>query len=193
MRVLVALLSLALLAACETGVPNDGSAPSGTPAATTATDPADEVTDDGAAATDETEEEIKVDISNNNPTISDTQDFEATKERLTPDADKARLEALKKRHVDIAPTALPTRGKTVNVAAFALQSKNKLGEKLYRRSNPIGSVMSKQACKRYRIADDAQAAFLTAGGPKKDPKNLDPDGDGFACSWDPDTYRKLLQ
>jgi hypothetical protein len=26
---------------------------------------------------------------------------------------------------------------------------------------------------------------LARGGPDKDPRGLDPDGDGFACGWDP--------
>ena len=32
-------------------------------------------------------------------------------------------------------------------------------------------------------------AFLEAGGPKRDRKGLDPDGDGFACAWDPRPFR----
>ena len=34
-----------------------------------------------------------------------------------------------------------------------------------------------------------QEAFLDAGGPKRDPHALDPDGDGFACAWDPRPFR----
>ena len=43
-------------------------------------------------------------------------------------------------------------------------------------------------------ADDvAQEAFLAQGGPQSDRKGLDPDGDGFACDWDPRPFRAALQ
>jgi hypothetical protein len=32
---------------------------------------------------------------------------------------------------------------------------------------------------------EAQGAFIEAGGPELDPNNLDPDGDGYACSYNP--------
>jgi hypothetical protein len=32
-----------------------------------------------------------------------------------------------------------------------------------------------------------------AGGPRRDPLGLDPDGDGFACAWDPTPFRTALQ
>ena len=31
------------------------------------------------------------------------------------------------------------------------------------------------------------------GGPKVDPKGIDPDGDGFACYWDPKPFRSVLK
>ena len=39
----------------------------------------------------------------------------------------------------------------------------------------------------------AQAEFLRRGGPDRDPKALDPDGDGFACSWDPRPFQAARQ
>jgi hypothetical protein len=38
----------------------------------------------------------------------------------------------------------------------------------------------------------AQIAFLERGGPKRDTLGLDPDGDGFACYWDPAPFRKAV-
>ena len=42
-------------------------------------------------------------------------------------------------------------------------------------------------------ADQAQSAFLDSGGPEKDRKGLDPDGDGFACGWDPTPFRNAVR
>ena len=50
---------------------------------------------------------------------------------------------------------------------------------------------SASACRRFSNADEAQRAFLANGGPQTDRGGLDPDGDGFACSWDPTPYRQL--
>ena len=49
---------------------------------------------------------------------------------------------------------------------------------------------SEKACARYPSPEAAQQAFLSSGGPKRDPKNLDPDGDGFACYWDPTPFQQ---
>ena len=35
----------------------------------------------------------------------------------------------------------------------------------------------------------AAEAFLKAGGPQRDSKKLDPDGDGFACGFDPTPFQ----
>jgi hypothetical protein len=40
-------------------------------------------------------------------------------------------------------------------------------------------------CSSYGGALEAQAAFIEAGGPELDPNNLDVDGDGYACSYNP--------
>ncbi len=182
MRLLISVLALMALAACQSTVSD------------TAVD-TELAVDATAAETDAaaTGEEITVVIDNNNPTISNTQDFAAQKEKESIESDKARLKAQREKFVAIAPTALPTRGKSVNVAEYALKTTNKVGEKLYKRYNPLGGVVASQTCKKYRLPDEAQEAFLSSGGPSRDPGNLDPDGDGFACDWSPETYRKLLK
>lgn len=40
-------------------------------------------------------------------------------------------------------------------------------------------------CSAYANALEAQGAFIEAGGPDLDPDNLDIDGDGYACSYNP--------
>lgn len=84
--------------------------------------------------------------------------------------------------------SVPSRTDNVNIALYARQSTNGVGERVYQRrtGGRIGS-----ACGRYSNPDDAQRAFLAAGGPSSDSLGLDPDGDGFACRWDPTPYRQL--
>ncbi len=72
----------------------------------------------------------------------------------------------------------------VNVIEFARTTNNRVGEKLYSRSGKKGSC-------RFSSNDAAQRKFLENGGPQSDPLGLDPDGDGFACKFDPSYYRSL--
>lgn len=46
-----------------------------------------------------------------------------------------------------------------------------------------------RACAKYPNANNAQFAFLASGGPAKDPAQMDPDGDGFVCGWNPEPWR----
>jgi hypothetical protein len=125
----------------------------------------------------------------NNPTISQSQDFAVASAQDTIESDAARLEALKQDYRVIEKTDVATRGSSVNLAAYALSQKQPIGEKTYSRSS--GSAGQ---CGRYRNdPEEAQRVFLTIGGPQKDRRGLDRDGDGFACDWNPDVYRALLQ
>jgi hypothetical protein len=90
--------------------------------------------------------------------------------------------------VIVQPGAVPQGVAGVNIALFAQQSTNAVGERIYPRGF---GVRGAGACGRFATADEAQRAFLAAGGPASDPRGLDPDGDGFACSWDPTPYRQL--
>ena len=78
------------------------------------------------------------------------------------------------------------------VRAFALSVYNEKGQALYSRSKFLAAARFRRNCARYASADAAQAAFLARGGPERDPMGLDPDGDGFACAWDPAPYRQAL-
>lgn len=192
MRAFALLISLLFLFACGPTVPNDGPVEKTMPLSD------EELAATAEAAIEDAEGDEdpskRVVLTADNPEISDTQDFSALTERVTIEDDKEILAAQKEKFKVIEPTALPSRtGKSTNVVEYALTTKNKVGEKLYSRLNPLGKTLSKRACRNYRLPDDAQAAFLEAGGPQKDPKSLDPDGDGFACDWSPETYRKLVK
>ena len=127
--------------------------------------------------------------------ISDEQDFAAVSSRETIESDKERIARNKAQYQVVEPTALPERSGAAggpNIVQYAINSRNAVGEQVYGRSSiRLGSPEA--ACRRYRSPDLAQEAFLKAGGPARDPKGLDPDGDGFACEWDPRPFRSALQ
>ena len=79
--------------------------------------------------------------------------------------------------------------KSVNLAVFARSVSNKVGEKIYYRN--FLSTENNSSCKKFSNKNVAQIFFLENGGPKNDYHNLDVDGDGFACKWDPSIYRKI--
>ena len=74
---------------------------------------------------------------------------------------------------------------------YALATTNRIGETLYDRGS-VSDARHRRACEGYGSADKAQEAFLAAGGPKRDRLNLDPDGDGFACAWNPRPFRMAV-
>lgn len=121
--------------------------------------------------------------------ISDEQDFEAVSSRETIESDKARIERNRAQYTVIQPTAVPQRTETgPNIVQYALQTTHNPGTQIHSRSS-LRFTDPQAACARYASPDLAQQAFLEAGGPERDRKGLDPDGDGFACSWDPRPFR----
>lgn len=79
-----------------------------------------------------------------------------------------------------------------NVVAFALATSHPVGAAIYERNG--GSDAGRdRACARYQSDDFAQAAFLEAGGPAADPRGMDPDGDGYACGWNPERFRRAVR
>jgi hypothetical protein len=114
-------------------------------------------------------------------------EFTLAQQRYDAAVAEQQLAAARAQLVIIQPQGLPNRVEGVNIALYAQQSTNAVGQSVYRRGGSgIGS-----GCGRYASADDAQRAFLAAGGPQIDRLNLDSDGDGFACRWDPAPYRQL--
>jgi hypothetical protein len=124
-----------------------------------------------------------------NAGISDEQNFDAVAARETIESDAERLARMQAERVEVAPTALPTRsGDTPSIVAFALETTHPVGTRLYSR-NPLNRGRQAEACRAFRAPDLAQEWFLANGGPARDRRALDPDGDGFACDWNPEIYR----
>ncbi len=126
-----------------------------------------------------------------NPSISDEQEFSAVSSRETIASDKERIARNRAQYTVISPTAVPQRPGDVgpNIVQFAISTTHAVGTQMYKRSS---LRVSGSACAKFASPDLAQEAFLAAGGPEKDRKGLDPDGDGFACSWDPRPFRAAV-
>lgn len=90
----------------------------------------------------------------------------------------------------VAAMPLAPVSDTATIAAFALATDHAVGEPMFER-RAGGLSGSDTSCARYASADEAQRAFLAVGGPDSDPLGLDPDGDGFACDWSPEPFRRM--
>ncbi len=126
-------------------------------------------------------------VNPNNPSISDEQDFGAVSSRETIESDAQRRAAQAAAREVIQPTAIPDRPADAgpNIVEYALNAPNRLGQEWYSRSLLSGQGRFQRNCAGYNSPDAAQRDFLARGGPDRDPRGIDPDGDGFACGWDP--------
>lgn len=119
--------------------------------------------------------------------ISDEQDFDAVASRETIESDAQRRAAQAAAYTVIQPTALPEPPSDTgpNIVEYALSAPNRVGQPWYSRFILSGQARFERNCAAYRTPDEAQRDFLDRGGPERDPRGIDPDGDGFACGWDP--------
>lgn len=128
-----------------------------------------------------------------NPSISDENDFDAVGARRSIESDAQRIAQNRAQYQVVATTDLPSRpGETgPNIVAYALKTTNPVGVALYKRSPFKSQKKYARNCAQYTSPDMAQTEFLSRGGPQRDRLGLDPDGDGYACSWNPAPFRKL--
>ena len=132
--------------------------------------------------------------SQSNPGISDENDFDAVGTRRSIESDAARIEQNRQQYEIIQPQALPTRrgDSGPNIVEYALSTKHQVGTKMYKRIGIAKESRYLRNCAKYTSADKAQTDFLSKGGPERDRLGLDPDGDGFACAWNPAPFRKAV-
>lgn len=130
-----------------------------------------------------------------NPTISDENNFEAVAARQTIESDAERIARQRAQYEVVTPTAVPDRPQDLspNIVRYALSTSNPRGQRIYSRTGLNLQARSQRHCAEYASPDLAQTAFLELGGPKRDRKALDPDGDGYACGWDPAPYRAAVR
>jgi len=125
--------------------------------------------------------------------ISSENDFNRVSNQRSIEGDAALIAQNRAQYQVVQPTALPDRAGAgaPNVVAFALSTSNARGQSIYRRSGFNADAKFIRNCARYASPDLAQQAFLADGGPQRDRDGLDPDGDGFACAWDPTPFRAV--
>lgn len=127
--------------------------------------------------------------------LSDEQNFDAVSERETIESDAQRRAAQAAAREQISPTAVPERPANTgpNIVAYALNAPNVKGQEWYSRSILSGQGRFRRNCAEYLTPDDAQRDFLARGGPERDRRGIDPDGDGFACGWDPAPFIQAIR
>lgn len=91
--------------------------------------------------------------------------------------------------VQVSAAELSQGGQAPNLFVYALSTQHSVGQARYNRNHPLRWRRWEAACAQFPSQDLAQEAFLAAGGPENDPNHMDPDGDGFACWWDPAPFR----
>lgn len=126
--------------------------------------------------------------------ISRENDFEEVSELRSIESDAAQIARNRAQYQVIAPTDLPRRtgDNRPNIVEYALRTTNPKGVSLYRRSS-LNFQNHERNCAQYASPDQAQMEFLERGGPRRDRLALDPDGDGFACGWDPRPFRAAVR
>ena len=124
--------------------------------------------------------------------ISDEQEFGAVSTRETIESDAERLRQAAAAYQVIQPTELQQVDAGPNIVEYALNAPNSRGQAYYSRFIFSGQGRFERNCATYRSADEAQRDFLARGGPERDSRGIDPDGDGFACGWDPAPFRAAV-
>ncbi|MDO6615677.1 MULTISPECIES: hypothetical protein [Pacificibacter] len=226
-RAAFAVMSLAVLAACDPAVPDSGAGVGfGTyseyqarreaeliangegrsaTSATTSSVAVSDISDEALAAIGQSQSSVGVPADptgqfastpisagvENGAGISAENDFDAVASERSIAEDAARVAANREIYQTVAPTTIPSRpsGSGTSLVQFALSTTNSVGQPIYSRLTLGAEARALRNCAKYPSPDLAQDAFLAGGGPERNVKGLDPDGDGFACSWDPRPFR----
>ncbi len=154
-------------------------------------------------ATDANSGEAPVDADPGNPApqtvststgISSENDFSVVGTERSIESDAELIAINRSQYKVIEPTALPKRSANSgpNIVKYALSTKHPRGTKIYTRVGIAKASRYERNCAKYASPDLAQSDFLSQGGPNRDKLGLDPDGDGYACAWDPSPFRKAV-
>lgn len=152
------------------------------------------------AATRANSGQVPVEASPSNPApqtvetatgISVENDFEAVDNARSIESDAALIEQNRAQYQVIQPTALPDRVNDTrpNIVAYALSTSHPVGTRIYNRVGINSEARYARNCAEYGSPDRAQMEFLSRGGPSRDRLGIDPDGDGYACNWNPAPFR----
>ncbi len=126
--------------------------------------------------------------------MSEETNFDAVSGERSIESDAALIARNRAQYKVIAPEALPQRSGTAepNIVQYALQNTHPIGTQVFSRRGLNKETRFQRACAKYASPDQAQIEFLSKGGPQRDRLGVDPDGDGYACGWDPRPFRKAL-
>lgn len=190
-RALTAGGALALLSACEPVQIGQKPAPNAASMLPLPSPMAVEQQSLAPASTAEVDDPTGAVASVDTTSLSDENDFEAVAARQSIESDAKRLAESRAKYVLIEPIDLPVRPGTneISIIEYALRTTNPVGVQIYRRSGFYNKELYLRSCNFYASPSEAQQVFLKRSGPKMDWMGLDPDGDGFACSWDPTPFR----
>lgn len=127
--------------------------------------------------------------------ISRENNFDAVGAERSIEQDAARIAQNRAQYQVVQPEAIGPRPGDVgpNVVAYALATSHPRGTQMYRRVGVNLQSKATRACRNYPSPDQAQIEFLRRGGPERDRLGLDPDGDGYACEWDPKPFRQAVR
>src|SRR6056297_4206021 len=120
--------------------------------------------------------------------------FDAVSAERSIESDAALIAQNRARYQVIEPEALPSRSGDTgpNVVQYALSTTHPIGTRIHNRVGINQEAKFRRNCAAYASPDQAQIDFLAKGGPQRDRLGLDPDGDGYACAWDPRPFRKAV-
>ncbi len=121
----------------------------------------------------------------------DLSQFSFEQQKIDRDKAAAFIIEVREKRITIEPGDIPDIISTVNIAAYARSTNNPIGKRVFKR-NYIKTNNTQNNCTRFILKDDAQRYFLANGGPELDPLKLDPDGDGYACFWNPESFRMII-
>jgi len=126
--------------------------------------------------------------------ISQENDFDAVGSERSIEEDAARIARNREQYRVIQPEAIGNRPGDVgpNIVAYALANRHPVGTQMYRRGGFNAESKFRRNCAQYPSSDQAQIDFLKRGGPERDRLGLDPDGDGYACNWDPRPFQSAV-
>ncbi len=126
--------------------------------------------------------------------ISAENDFNAVGNVRSINDDAELIAQNRAQYRVVQPTALPQRSGSTgpNIVDYALSTKHPVGTQIHTRVGINKASRFERNCAKYASPDQAQSEFLAKGGPSRDRLGLDPDGDGYACSWDPRPFRTAV-
>jgi hypothetical protein len=126
--------------------------------------------------------------------ISKENDFNAVDSVRSIEGDAEFIAQNRAQYQVVQPTALPPRDNSgPNIVSYALSTSHPVGTKVWNRIGINMAARAQRNCAQFASPDLAQAEFLSKGGPQRDRLGLDPDGDGYACGWNPAPFRAAVR